>query len=254
MDDDGVIDHGALPAVGRKRRAQVAYVDGELRIRVSSIMSPWMVLRSTRRSSHQRCAADQRHKHERNEPKLTAALAEQPDRPFLYDHLARIYEDLGDLERARATWRAGIEVARARPTEHPDDRLLWINLLVHAVVHDDPDRDVAALLGEAQAKYPGNPAVEFAAASHEFATGDPTSAVHRLEQLVAMDEDDALATGSAYDARIFGEWSWHALGLCRFALGDHLGAIDAFRRDEAADPKNAAYRARRQLAEARARA
>jgi hypothetical protein len=61
-----------------------------------------------------------------------------------------------------------------------------------------------------------------------------------------------VATGSAYDSRIFGEWAWNSLGLCRFALGDFNGATSAFRNAEASDPANAAYRARRLLAEARA--
>lgn len=196
---------------------------------------------------------DQRHKHARNEPMLREALAANPERVFLYDHLARIYEDLTEDEQARTTWRKGMAVARARGSDHPDDRLLWINLLVHAVARDDPDGDVAALFDEAQAKYPGNPAVEFAAASHEFATGSPAAAAQRLERLLAFDLDAIVATGSAYDARIFGEWAWHSLGLCRFALGDFAGAAQAFREAEAANPDDPGYRTRRALAEARAR-
>jgi glycosyltransferase involved in cell wall biosynthesis len=197
---------------------------------------------------------DQSHKHLRNEPMLREALAVSPDRPFLYDHLARIYEDRGELDRARATWRAGIDVARQRATEHPDDRLLWINLLVHAVAREDPDGDVAALIDEAHERFPGNPAVEFATATHELATGDPASAARRLEALIALDLDTIVESGSAYDERIFGEWAWNALGLCRFELGDDTGAAAAFRRAAAADPENDSYRTRRRLAEARAAA
>jgi glycosyltransferase involved in cell wall biosynthesis len=195
---------------------------------------------------------DQRHKHIRNEPMLREAIAAAPDRVYLYDHLARIYEDLGNDELARATWHAGMDVARARSTHHPDDRLLWINLLVHAVSRDDPDGEVAALLDESMAELPGNPAAEFAAATHEFATSHPAAATRRLERLIEMDLDDIVATGSAYDERIFGEWAWNALGLARFALGDNEGASEAFARAEEHDPSNDAYRTRRRLAQARA--
>lgn len=195
---------------------------------------------------------DQSHKHARNEPMLRAALEREPGRSFLYDHLARIYEDQGDDERARATWRAGIELARRRPTDHHDDKLLWIDLLVHTVAREDPDGDLEALVTEAEARYAGNPAVEFATATHEFASGDPAGAARRLERLLALDLDTIVGTGAAYDARIFGEWAWNALGLCRFALGDDAGAADMFRRAEAADPGTPAYAARRRLAEARA--
>lgn len=197
---------------------------------------------------------DQSHKHARNEPMLRAALVDSPDRPFLYDHLARIYEELGDDVRARRTWRAGLDVARRRPTDHPDDKLLWINLLVHAIAREDPDGDVAGLLDEAQAKFADNPVVAFAAATHEFAHGKPDVAMRRVDGILALDFDSILETGSAYDQRIFGEWAWNLLGLCRFALGDDLGATESFRLAEAADPTNPAYRARRQLAEARAKA
>ncbi len=195
---------------------------------------------------------DQSHKHARNEPMLRAALASSPDRPFLYDHLARTYEDLGDDARARATWRAGLEVSRRRATDHPDDKLLWSNLLVHAVAREDPDGDVATILPEAQAKFPENPVVAFAAASHEFVQGEPEKAIRRLDALLALDLDAIVETGAAYDGRVFGEWSWNLLGLCHFALGDGRAAATAFRLAETADPTNASYAARRKLAEARA--
>jgi glycosyltransferase involved in cell wall biosynthesis len=237
----GAIHETMLPAIAR-----AAQLDGLLIRDLDDRLPGGLTI------EHFGYEGDQRRKHERNEPMLRAALERDPDRTFLYDHLARIYEDIGDLERARATWRAGIAVARARATEHPDDRLLWINLLVHAVVHDDPDGDVAALIDDATVRFPRNPAVEFAAASHEFATGNPSGAARRFEQLVALDLDAIVATGSAYDERIFGELAWNSLGLCRFALEDYAGAVEAFTRAEASAPGNPAYRTRRLLAEARA--
>ena len=196
---------------------------------------------------------DQHHKHERNEPMLRASLAADPDRPFLYDHLARIYEDLGEHDKARDRWRDGIAIARSRPVEHPDDRLLWINLIMHELVHDDPDGDLDALLDEARARWSGNPGIEFALAMREVASGDGRSAAPRLERLLAMDLDEVVATGTSFDGRMFGEWAWNALGLVRLAEGDAAGAADAFRHAEAAAPDDPAYRTRRQLAEARAR-
>jgi glycosyltransferase involved in cell wall biosynthesis len=195
---------------------------------------------------------DQRHKHARNEPILREALEADPGRVYLYDHLARIYEDLEDDARARATWRDGMAVARSRATDHPDDKLLWINFVVHAVARDDPDGDVGPLLDEASRRYGAVPALEFAAAVHEYADGDAAGAARRLEVLLALDPDAQIASGTSFDERIFGEWAWHTLGLCRFALGEFARAAEAFRHAEAADPSNAGYRTRRQLAESRA--
>ena len=237
----GAIHETMLPAITRAAQSEGLHIDdldrflpGELTI------------------EHFGYEGDQRHKHERNAPILRADLEQNPDRVFLYDHLARIYEDFGENERARATWRRGLDVARARATDHPDDKLLWVNLIVHSVARSDPDGDVPMLLAEAMARYPGNPALEFAAASQELADGNPTTAARRLERLIDLDLATIMATGSAFDGRIFGEWAWHTLGLCRFALGDYSGAVEALRNAEAADPDNSAYRTRRRLAEARA--
>ena len=85
-----------------------------------------------------------------------------------------------------------------------------------------------------------------------FATGRPRDALEPLEWLVGLDDDEIIATGASYDERVFGEWSWGLIGLCRFALGDDGAAADAFRRAERYAPGDASYVVRRRLAEARA--
>jgi len=194
---------------------------------------------------------DQRRKHARNEPLLLAGLEEFPERIFYYDHLARIYHDLGDGERAVTTWQRGMAVARARTVTDSDDRLLWINLIMHKLTSNELDPELADLVGEAQVRFPGIPAVELASATHEFTTGAPDVAARRLEWITSLSLDEVIATGSAYDERVLGEWAWNLLGLCRFELGDDAGAADAFRRAEAAAPGNPAYRVRRRLTESR---
>jgi hypothetical protein len=195
---------------------------------------------------------DQSHKHRRNEPMLRAALDADPQRVFLFDHLARTYEDLGEGEKAREAWRSGMEVVRARVTVHHDDRLLWFDYLTHAVSREDPDGDVAPILAEALQRFPGSPVVEFAAATQALITNDPADAAARFARLVATSDDEALETGTAYDARLFGEWSWNGLGLAQFALGDPAGAAQAFAHAEVANPASEEYRTRRRLAEAQA--
>jgi len=203
---------------------------------------------------HHGYEGDQSHKHARDEPMLLAQIERDPERIFLYDHLARIYEAQGDSARAVASWMRGIERIRARSTSHPDDRLVYIDLVVHRIANGDTSDDVAALVDEALARFPGIPSLDYAAAMVEFARDEFTAAAARLERTVAMSLDEVVATNSSYDGRIFGEWSWNLLGLCRFSLGDDAGAADAFRRAEAAAPTELAYRTRRMLAEARASA
>lgn len=196
---------------------------------------------------------DQSAKRARDEPLLLAELERLPERVYLYDHLARVYAGGGDSKRAVATWQRGLEVSRQRGTPHPDDRLLYCNLVFHLLA-DGPSDELAALTDEARARYPGVPVLELAAASQELATGRAADALPRVEWLLSLDEDAVVATGASYDERVLGEWAWHLLGRCRFALGDDAGAAEAFRQTEAAAPGNQEYAVQRRLAEARAAA
>lgn len=202
---------------------------------------------------HHGYEGDQSHKHARDEPLLLAQIARDPERIYLYDHLARIYEAQGDSARAIASWMRGVERVRARATPHPDDRLVYIDLVVHRIATGDTGDDVAAIVDEALARFPGIPSLEYAAALLGYRRGELADAAARMERVLALSLDDIVATNSSYDGRIFGEWGWNLLGQCRFALGDATGAADAFRHAEAAAPGDLSYRTRRLLAEGRAR-
>ena len=75
---------------------------------------------------------------------------------------------------------------------------------------------------------------------------------NQINARTTIDEDAIIETGASYDERVFGEWSWSLIGLCRFALGEDVAAADAFRRAERYAPGDASYVVRRRLAEARA--
>jgi tetratricopeptide (TPR) repeat protein len=196
---------------------------------------------------------DQSRKHERNETMLLDALEEWPERIYYYDHLARIYEDCGEADRAVAMWMRGIEVVRSRRVPQHDDRLVWINLIVHKLAAGTIDADLADLVAEGLERFPDVPALELASATYEFATARPELAIPRLEWLLSLDLEDVVASGSSYDQRVLGEWSWHLLGLCRFALDDGPGAADAFGRAAACEPEKAEYMVKHRLAEGRTR-
>jgi glycosyltransferase involved in cell wall biosynthesis len=197
---------------------------------------------------------NQDHKHARDEPLLLAALEENPTRVYYYDHLGRIYHAQGRDEEAVAIWTRGIEMARAR--EHPDhdDRLLWVDLIWHRFARGNAGADVVALVYEALERFPRLPVLELIAAQVEFSAGDIASAMPRVEWILGLSEIEVMATGSSYDRRILGEWSWNLLGLCRFAQGDWSGAAEAFAQAEQAAPDVLEYGVRRRLAQARAAA
>jgi tetratricopeptide (TPR) repeat protein len=195
---------------------------------------------------------DRADKRARDEPLLLAELARDPDRPFVYDHLARVYEDAGNGERAVETWKEGIARARERDAERPDDRVLYLDLVHHLLANGVVDDELDALVTDARERFSRTPTLELAAARLAFATGRPRDALEPLDWLLSLEDDAIVATGASYDARVFGEWAWSLRGLCCFSLGDDAAAADAFRRAEQLAPQDPSYGVRRRLAEARA--
>lgn len=195
---------------------------------------------------------DQSHKHARDEPMLLAQLEREPDRIYLYDHLARIYEAQGEAAAAREVWGRGIDQTRTHAVPGPEDNLVYINLIIHRLVAGAMGDDLAALVDEALLRFDASPPLEYAAAVVAFDQGDARGAEDRLDRLLALSPDEIIATNASYDGRLFGEWAWNLLGLCRFARGDDAGAAAAFAEAAAAAPHDRTYRARRLLAEARA--
>ena len=124
--------------------------------------------------------------------------------------------------------------------------------MFHLLALEQVDDRFGALVDETLQRFPLVPTVELAAARYEFAVGRPREAIARLEWLLACDLATVIDTGASYDERVFGEWAWDLLGLCRFQLGDDAAAAEAFRAAERAAPTVAAYNVRRRLAEARA--
>jgi len=188
----------------------------------------------------------------RDEPLLLSELARHPDRPSVYDHLARLYEAAGDAERAVETWKQGIAHVRGRDRRLPGDRVLYLDLIHHLLANGVVDDELEVLVHEARDQFVRTPTVELAAARLAFATGRPRDALEPLDWLIGLDDDDIIATGASYDERVFGEWAWALVGLCRFALDDDAEAADAFGRAEHLAPGDPSYGVRRRLAEARA--
>ncbi len=195
---------------------------------------------------------DQSAKRARDEPMLLAEIERVPERTYLYDHLARVYEGSGDPARAVETWQRGVAIARARGCAAPDDVLVYVDLIHHLLAKGTVDDEFAALVDEALRTFDRMPTLELAAARLEFARGQPRHAIARLEWLLALDPAQVMATGGSYDGRVFGEWAWDLLGLCQFSLDEHRAAAESFRRAERAAPGAEVYAVRRRLAEARA--
>lgn len=196
---------------------------------------------------------DQRHKHARDIPLLLAEIDRLPHRSYLYDHLARTHQGLGDHEAAVDTWRRGIAMTEARGTTSPDDLLLHVDLAFHLLAHGSLD-DAAPVIEAAIERFERLPTLELAAARLDFAQGRHDDALARVEWLLELTPTEIIDSGSSYDQRVFDEWAHDLAGLCLFAKGDFGAAADAFARAAVAAPDNEVHATRRRLAAAKAAA
>ena len=194
---------------------------------------------------------DLRHKHVRNLPLLKARLERDPDHLYCLDQLGLTLRALGDQASAEATWRQAIDVVRKPPRrEELADSLPFLHL---AQLLLDTKRDAGALLDEACRVFPDNHALTWLRARWLVETGDHAGAMPLFERLAAIDASTMPAAPIAYDASIFGAQAHAALGLCAFRLGRFAESAEHYARAEALAPRDLEIRAKRAVAENRAR-
>jgi tetratricopeptide (TPR) repeat protein len=194
---------------------------------------------------------EQTRKHLRNLPLLRRQVVLTPENLFVWHHLARVLRGLGfDAEAERALVSA-VEVARAKPGVDPLGVLAYSDLIA---VHMEAGRPVRPLLAEARGRYPDNWVLAGLEGRLLIDEERYEEAVALFERIAAVRVGELPDFGPSYDQRIFGELAHHHRAIGLFRLGRYEEAAAAWGEAErlAADPE-AGYRARRQLAEARAR-
>jgi len=193
---------------------------------------------------------DLRHKHQRNLPMLRARLARDPAHVYSWDHLGNTLFGLGDEAGAEAAWLRAIEVVRRIGRREDSDSLAWVHLGQFLL---ERNRDAAALLEEGHRLFPDNLSLTWLHARSRVVAGDYAAAMPLFAELAEVDAG-ALVQGSlAYSSNMFGAHAHAALGLCAFRLGRFAESAGHYARAEALTPGNLEFRAKRMLAEIRAR-
>jgi tetratricopeptide (TPR) repeat protein len=229
----GVIHESLLPALS-EHRARTGLLVGDSPVALD----------------HLGYDGDQRHKHERNLPLLRARLERDPAHVYSWDHLGNTLLGLGDEVGAEAAWRHAIDIVRATGRRTASDSLPWLHL---AQFLHDRKRDVPALLEEGCRLFPENHSLTCLRAHSLVKAGEHAAAMPLFEVLAHIDPDH-LADGSlAFDRAIFGAQAHAALGLCAFRLGRFAESAEHYARAEALAPDSLEFRAKRMLAEIRAR-
>jgi Flp pilus assembly protein TadD len=229
---DGVIHEKVVPAihaVADADRLQVLPCDLEL--------------------VHHGYEGDQTRKHHRNLPLLRRQRETEPGNLFVWHHLARVLEALGDPVEAERTLRAGLEVARSKPWNDPLAVLLYADLVgLSMVAGEDP----TALLHEGLALFPDNLVLVWQYARLLIQHGQYEPALQQLDRLAAVDVTTLPDKGPSYDQELVGELPHEARGLCMFRLGRYAEAAEEYAAALSHAPGNAEYRAKLALSTARA--
>lgn len=186
----------------------------------------------------------QEHKHRRNLPLLRAQLEREPDNLFNRHHLARSLRGLGENDEAARVLEDAVELAR----RCPEDELGVLAFTDLIRLCRERGENVDALLAEARHLYPMNKLLWWIEGAVWISAGRYLDALVVLDALLAVDLVALPTEGPAYDARIFGEYTHEARGVCLFRLGRYDEAVEAFRQALVANPTYLPYRAKLTLA------
>jgi tetratricopeptide (TPR) repeat protein len=191
----------------------------------------------------------QEHKHRRNLPLLQAELARDGENAYNWHHLGRVRDGLGDRPGALEAWRRSLGVVRRRKPPLSWDWVVYVEL----IRAPETDRaEARRLLDEAGALFPDNPLLRYCGALIDNETGNVAAALEAFHALASIDAETFTHDLTAIDKRLFGEFSYAAIGGCYFKLGRFADSAHWYARAAACDPKSVEYRAKAQLAAAKA--
>jgi tetratricopeptide (TPR) repeat protein len=231
---DGVIHERVVPAIHR-----VAADDGRPIGQADLLLE------------HLGYEGDQIRKHHRNLPLLRRQVELDPSNLFVWHHLARVLDALGDQCAAEDALLQAIGAARTAGRVDPVACLSYVELIRLRTRTGAPCDDLVA---EARALFPDNCVLLWIEARSLMDAGDHAGALEWLDQILAVDWSVQRDWGPSYDGVLVGELPWEAKALCHFRLGDYAAAADAYGAAATCAPDNRSYHVKGALARARATA
>jgi glycosyltransferase involved in cell wall biosynthesis len=146
---------------------------------------------------------DQSRKHPRNLPLLRQSVRANPDRVYLWYHLAETLAALDRNAEAVDAAHEGLRRARNSSSEksRADGSMIYQFL---CRIELDQGGDPHDLLAEGLSAMPDDHALRFLRARREILRGDPSRAIPLIDDLLAIDPESLDEGFLAYDRRIFG--------------------------------------------------
>jgi tetratricopeptide (TPR) repeat protein len=198
---------------------------------------------------HHGYEGDQTRKHRRNLPLLRRQREIEPGNLFVWHHLARVLEALGEPDEAARTLQGGLDVARSKSWRDPLAVLLFADLVQLRMVAGKNPRP---LLDEALEWFPDNLVLLWLDARVLIAGGKYEPALERLDRMAAQDLASLPDKGPSYGEEMVRDLPHEARGLCLFRLGRYAEAAEEYATALSYVPANAEYRAKFALSRARA--
>jgi tetratricopeptide (TPR) repeat protein len=192
---------------------------------------------------------DQTAKHRRNLPLLRRRLASDPSDLFVWHHLARVLEGLGEGDEAERVLERAVEVAGAKPRVDRFGVLAYADLIRR---RRQRGAEVTALLAEGRAAYPTNCLLLYLEGLDLIERAAYEDAIDRFDRILSVDPNNLPADSPSYDDRLFGELSLEGRAFALFKVGRYTEAADSYGAAASLVPSNPAYSVKQQLAQARA--
>lgn len=190
-------------------------------------------------------------KHHRNLPLLRARLETDPRHVYSWCHLGVTLHGLGDEAGAEAAWRQAVEVVRGKQARSIADSAPYVDLARALLRRGE---EAGELIEEGLSLFPDNYTLRWLRATIWLEAERYAEALPLFAGLAAIDPEVEGGGVLAHEEGIFGLRLFEALGLCCFRLGRFAESAAWYGRAEAAAPEPLEFRAKRWLAESRARA
>jgi glycosyltransferase involved in cell wall biosynthesis len=189
---------------------------------------------------------DQTLRHRRNITLLQKQLAVEPGNVRNWRHLASSLGGLGRSAEAEQALEHAIELI-GKDARDQEAGLVWADRIC---LRRERGNDVGELLGEGRERWPDNWLLVWVEAQLHFDLGHYEEAMAACRDLLDVDPDVPMDV--VYPRRLFRAWPLDLLGGALFRVGRFAEAAEVYAAAEREDPRVAEYRAKSQVAAARA--
>jgi tetratricopeptide (TPR) repeat protein len=191
----------------------------------------------------------QTHKAEHYLRLLEQATLADPERVYLWWHRGSIHRELGQIDQAEASWRHGLDLARAKGRHNGDDCLCHVELIK---LDFERGGDAAELVTEGRRLRPDHHLLQWLEAKSLMRRRRFADAAALLSALAEIDAEQLIAE-NAYDKRIFGAGAAELAADCAFRAGDYTQAAHWYGVAERVAANPIEFSTKRRLAELRGR-